>query len=640
MNLLDDFKNWVLSLSRLTKRVIVLVVDSMMCILASWIAFYLRLDQFVPLDKTLAIATYTSIVLGLPIFIISGLYRDIFRYSGLPAMTTVAKAMTVYTLGYAVIFVFVTVPGIPRSIGLIQPLLLLFFVGASRSIARIWLGGLYVRQMVLDKMPKALIYGAGGAGRQLASAMTNSDEIRILGFLDDDERLHGQVLNGLRIYNPSSLKDLVTSKGVSSVLLALPTASRRRRTEILEIIKDHKITVRTLPDITDMVAGRLTFSDLRELDIDDLLGRTQVSPNHTLLSKNITDKTVLVTGAGGSIGAELSRQALSLLPKKLLLLDNSEFALYTIHKELEDQLTRYGKSVEIIPLLASVQDAKRISEILSAWHPDTIYHAAAYKHVTLVEHNTKEGIKNNVFGTYTIARAAVEASVSNFVLISTDKAVRPTNVMGASKRLSEMTLQAMTADANATNLCMVRFGNVLDSSGSVVPKFRKQIRDGGPVTVTHAEVSRFFMTIPEAAQLVIQASALARGGDIFILDMGEPVKIMDLANRMISLSGLSAVTPENPDGDIRIEVTGLRPGEKLCEELLIHGEPETTEHPKILRAKESFLPWPDLEREFKKIKDALDADDVSAVREILRRLVGDYCPNGDIVDWVHTVHNA
>ena len=427
------------------------------------------------------------------------------------------------------------------------------------------------------------------------------------------------------------------------MLLAIPSAGRRRRNEILRRIGQFPVAVRTLPALSDLADGRVTMSDLRDLDIDDLLGRDPVAPDHILLAKNITGKVVLVTGAGGSIGSELCRRIIRLAPRKLLLLEISEYALYAIHSELEegspDLPCGAGGENGIIPLLASVQDEERLSAIMRTWRPDTVYHAAAYKHVPLVEHNLAEGVKNNVLGTLTAAQAALENGVSDFVLISTDKAVRPTNVMGASKRLAEMGLQALfavKATGAKTRLSMVRFGNVLDSSGSVIPRFRKQIRDGGPVTLTHRQITRYFMTIPEAAQLVIQAGAMAKGGDVFVLDMGEPVKIADLAKRMIELSGLSVRDTGHPDGDIDIVITGLRPGEKLYEELLLGDNPQSTMHPKIKRAQDPFIPWDRLEADLATLKTLLARNDVEAVRALLQKLVSGFAPVSEIADWVYT----
>jgi FlaA1/EpsC-like NDP-sugar epimerase len=422
----------------------------------------------------------------------------------------------------------------------------------------------------------------------------------------------------------------------------MPSIGRKRRNEILSDMRSAHVSVRTLPSVTDLAQGKVSISDLRELDIDDLLGRESVVPNHILLSKNIVNKVVLVTGAGGSIGSELCRQILSVGPESLLLIEQTEFALYAIHQELEEKLA--DSRTKLVPLLASVQDDQRMHEIMSTWKPDTVYHAAAYKHVPLVEHNPAEGIKNNVLGTLKAAKAAAENGVADFVLVSTDKAVRPTNIMGASKRLAEMVLQALAANQSlskgSTKFTMVRFGNVLGSSGSVVPKFRQQIRDGGPITLTHPEITRYFMTVPEAAQLVIQAGAMAKGGDVFVLDMGESVKIIDLARRMIELSGLTLKDDQNPDGDIGIEVTGLRPGEKLYEELLIGDNPKPTSHPRIMKANEDFIAWSDLEAKLGSLEVALNVNDVSLIRAMMQQLVAGYTPSDAIVDWVYMEQEA
>jgi FlaA1/EpsC-like NDP-sugar epimerase len=437
------------------------------------------------------------------------------------------------------------------------------------------------------------------------------------------------------------LDEVLVEMPVTDVLLALPSVSRQRRNEILKNLSAHKLSVRTLPHLSDIASGRITVNDLRELDIDDLLGREPVKPNGLLLNRNTHGKTVLVTGAGGSIGSELCRQILSTLPQQLLLVDMSEFALYQIHQELQTQLEAHaaeGKACELIPLLASVCDAARMQDIMATWKPQTVYHAAAYKHVPLVEHNPAEGVRNNVLGTRVCAEVAAANGVHNFVLISTDKAVRPTNVMGASKRLSEMVLQALAQHHSiqaTTIFSMVRFGNVLGSSGSVVPLFRDQIKSGGPITLTHADITRYFMTIPEAAQLVIQAGAMGTGGDVFVLDMGQPVKIIDLARRMIELSGLSVKDVVNPDGDIEIEISGLRPGEKLYEELLIGDNPKPTSHPRIMKAHEDFLPWAELEDKLNALDLALKLNDVSVIRHMLAQLVPGYTPSEDIVDWVY-----
>jgi FlaA1/EpsC-like NDP-sugar epimerase len=631
---------FMLAMSRPLKRAFVLTVDISICVLAVWFSYYLRLTEFVALSGPVLLPVFASIFIAIPIFIFSGLYRAIFRYSGLPAMAAMARAMFLYGLLFASLFTFYGFQGVPRTIGLIQPLLMLILVGASRAFARVWLGGLYLSQINKSKLPQVLIYGAGSAGRQLASAMENSFEMRVVGFLDDDDRLQGNVLNGLPILNPSDLDEVLVEMPVTDVLLALPSVSRQRRNEILKSLSAHKLSVRTLPHLSDIASGRITVNDLRELDIDDLLGREPVKPNGLLLNRNTHGKTVLVTGAGGSIGSELCRQILSTLPQKLLLVDMSEFALYQIHQELQTQLEAQAaedEACELIPLLASVCDAVRMQDIMATWKPQTVYHAAAYKHVPLVEHNPAEGVRNNVLGTRVCAEAAAANGVHNFVLISTDKAVRPTNVMGASKRLSEMVLQALAHHSTqaTTIFSMVRFGNVLGSSGSVVPLFRDQIKSGGPITLTHADITRYFMTIPEAAQLVIQAGAMGTCGDVFVLDMGQPVRIFDLAKRMVELSGLVLKDELHLDGDIEIAITGLRPGEKLFEELLIGDNPQPTQHPRIMKANEDFMPWHKLQLQLDEINMAVQTNDVSKIRGLLQSLVPGYQPSDEVVDWVH-----
>lgn len=630
----------VLALPRAAKRIIVLFVDLGLCILTVWLAYYLRLGEFISLSGNALLAAAVAIAMALPIFVVSGLYRAIFRYSGWPALLAVARAVSIYGILYASIFTAIGISGVPRTVGIIQPILLLLFVGASRALARVWLGDQYQSILRHASRPKVLIYGAGRAGRQLAAAMANSFEMQVVGFLDDDDRLHGHVLNGLSIYNPEDLPSLVPALNISDVLLAMPSINRKRRNEILPLIRSAHVSVRTLPSVTELAQGKVNISDLRELDIDDLLGREPVAPNHVLLAKNIVDKVVLVTGAGGSIGSELCRQILSVGPEKLLLIEQSEFALYVIHQELMDKLG--GRKIKLVPLLASVRDDDRMHEIMSTWKPNTVYHAAAYKHVPLVEHNPAEGIKNNVFGTLTAAKAAAENGVADFVLISTDKAVRPTNIMGASKRLAEMILQALAETGLGTRFTMVRFGNVLGSSGSVVPKFRQQIRDGGPLTLTHPEITRYFMTIPEAAQLVIQAGAMAmgKGGDVYVLDMGQPVKIMDLARRMIELSGLTVKDESNLEGDVEIVITGLRPGEKLYEELLIGDNPKSTSHSGVMKAHEDFVDWDSLEQKINALEMALNVNDVSVIRLLMQQLVSGYSPSSEIVDWVHMEQEA
>jgi FlaA1/EpsC-like NDP-sugar epimerase len=611
----------------------------LMCFVALWSSMSLRLERFIPVNELPLLPLWVSMGLALPLFIHFGMYRAIFRHAGMNAFVPMVRAMAIYVLLYAALFAVVTLPGVPRSVGLYQPLLLLVLVGLSRFAVRYWLGGLYRHLLSNPDTPRVLIYGAGSAGRQLAAGLNATKDMRLMGYLDDDQRLHGQILNGHRIHSPAELPKLVSQSKVSLVLLAIPSVKRERRNEILNELGRHHLLVRTVPPLFDLAEGRVRLEDLKELDLDDLLGRDPVAPQQLLMSKRITGKTVMVTGAGGSIGAELCRQILGARPAKLLLVDLSEYALYAIHQELERLVLQEAKTdIDVIPLLGNVRDALLMGEILSTWRPNTLFHAAAYKHVPMVEHNPTEGIRNNVFGTQTLALQATRSGVADFVLVSTDKAVRPTNVMGASKRLAELVLQAHAEQirrvGGPTRLSMVRFGNVLGSSGSVVPLFRQQIQSGGPITLTHPEVTRYFMTIPEAAQLVIQASAMASGGDVFVLDMGQPVKVLDLAKRMVSLSGLSVKSQSNPNGDIEIQTTGLRPGEKLYEELLIGDQPLPTIHPCIMKAHEPFWPWEELQQRLQALEAALDRNDTHTVRRLLEELVPGYQPKDEIVDWI------
>ena len=637
----NRFAQILLGLSRPVKRLIALGIDVILIGITVWISFYLRLGEWV---SPLAIewqplsAFWASLLIAVPIFIITGLYRNIFRFSGLPVLMALLRAMGIYGFFYALLITVVGMVGVPRTIGLIQPVLLFLAVAASRVFVAFWLGGGYRAKLKRTNLPRVLIYGAGTTGRQLASALRQGHQMNVLGFLDDDSRLVGNALNGHPIFSASALEKLIQKLNVTDVLLALPSVNRKRRNDIISFVRSCKVHVRTLPSMTDLAKGKISVSDIRELDIEDLLGRDPVEPNSALLQKNITNKTVLVTGAGGSIGSELCRQILIERPVKLVLFEQGEFNLYRLHQELLALNEKLNLDVPLIPVLGSVRDEGRLREVFSKENPQTIYHAAAYKHVPLVEENPVEGILNNVFGTLAVARVAAECGVQSFTLISTDKAVRPTNVMGASKRLAEMVLQALASEAEAkpgsakTIFSMVRFGNVLDSSGSVVPRFKQQIAEGGPVTLTHPEVTRYFMTIPEAAQLVIQASAMATGGDVFLLDMGEPVKIMELARRIIELSGLTVSDDENPNGDIEIEIIGLRPGEKLYEELLIGDEMLDADHPRIMRAKETSKDWHLLESAIKDLDQAINTGDSDAIRSVLMEVVDEYSPQCSNMD--------
>lgn len=617
----------LLDLPRPAKRVVVLSVDFSLCVLTVWLAYYLRLDEFVPLSGNALWAVGVSASIAIPIFIVSGLYRAIFRYTGWPALVAVARAVVIYGLLYASIFTAIGLAGVPRTIGIIQPILLLLFIGASRALARFWLGDRYLSRLKSAARPKVLIYGSGSAGRQLAAAVANSHEIQIAGFLDDDASFHGRMLNGHPVFNPADLDKLIERFEIRQVFLAMPRLSRQRRNEILSRFRGTHVAVRKLPKVTDLAQGRVSLSDFGELDIDDLLGREPVTAKLKLLAENVAGKAVLVTGAGGSIGSELCRQILLQNPKALVLFELSEFALYAIERELMQLHT----AVIIVPVLGSVLDVNKLARVIRRFGVQTVYHAAAYKHVPMIEMNPAAGVWNNVFGTLRTVESACQAGVETFVLVSTDKAVRPTNVMGCSKRMAELVLQAKSLQENrlgvhTTKLTMVRFGNVLGSSGSVVPVFREQIKNGGPVTVTHPEIIRYFMTIPEAAQLVIQAGALGEGGDVMVLDMGEPVKIVDLAKRMIHLSGFSYKDETNSAGDIEIQYTGLRPGEKLYEELLIGNNSLPTSHQRIMRAAEHALTWEELESLLLELEAAVKAEDSEVIRTLLKKAVPEFCP--------------
>lgn len=625
----------MLALPRPAKRLLAMCVDICLCVLTVWMVLCLRYETWVTFQGYQWLAVIVSPLLAIPLFIAFGLYRAIFRFAGREALVAVARAVGIYALMYSAIFTTTSFQDVPRTIGLLQPALLLLSVGAVRLAARHLLGEPYVVKLRSLSAANVLIYGAGDSGLALASSLSRNQEMRVVGFLDDDPSLHKGQLMGMDVYNPQDLAKVVERLHVRDVLLALPSITRQRRNEILKTISVARVAVRTLPTLSDLALGRVQENDLRELDIEDLLGRDAVEPDPALMQKNILGKVVLVTGAGGSIGSELCRQILQVGPTTLILLELNEFALYTILEELTQLKPKMGHSAtQLIPLLASVKEAPHLRHIMQAWRPDTVYHAAAYKHVPLVEHNPVAGIQNNVFGTLNMAQIAIECGVRDLVLISTDKAVRPTNVMGATKRLAEMIFQALAQEmgtqGKTTRLSMVRFGNVLGSSGSVVPKFRQQINTGGPISITHPEVTRYFMTIPEAAQLVIQAAAMppshAHCAEVFVLDMGEPVKIVDLARSMVELSGLTLREHGNLEGDIALEITGLRPGEKLYEELLIGTNMQKTSHPKIHRAQEHFTLWAKLKMQIANLGELSSASSTFQVQQLLQEYVVEYAP--------------
>ena len=641
--------------SRGFKRALQVVVDVFLIWFAVWLSFAIRLgtDHLIdPLGEYLWLFSLAPLT-AVPLFIRFGLYRAVLRYFDGNALLTIFKAVTLSALLLA-LAIYVVRPDalMPRSVVFIYWFLTLLLVGGVRLLMRqYFVGSLFSRQIPFhrnEQQVKVAIYGAGAAGNQLVTALRMGKGMLPVAFVDDDEGIVNRAISGLQVYDSAHVGQLLDDTGAQEILLAIPSVSRSRRKEILDSLGHFPLRVRSIPGFMDLAAGRVSVSDLQEVDIADLLGRDSVPPRQELFEQCIKGKVVMVTGAGGSIGSELCRQILASSPSCLILFEHSEFNLYSIQTELESRISLESLPTRLISVLGTVRNQRRLLDLMRRWHVDTIYHAAAYKHVPIVEHNIAEGVLNNVQGTLMVAQAAVQAGVANFVLISTDKAVRPTNVMGCSKRLAEMLLQALSCEAmpqlmhgvvepaiNRTRFTMVRFGNVLGSSGSVIPLFRQQIEQGGPVTVTHPEITRFFMTIPEAAQLVIQAGAMGQGGDVFVLDMGEPVKILELAEKMVRLSGLSVRSGENPQGDIAIEFTGLRPGEKLYEELLIGDNVIQTEHPMIMRASEEFLSWPDLGEALQELFAALEADDYVQVRKLLRTLVNGYKPESEIVDWIY-----
>jgi FlaA1/EpsC-like NDP-sugar epimerase len=631
-NYIKEFSSSILSLHRYSKRTIAIITDMALCVLCTWIAFILRLEEIILLKDFSFYSALISIVIAIPIFWLFGLYRTVFRHNSLSIIFTILVSSFVYGLLYFLVVGIYSIQNVPRSIGILQPMILFFAITSSRLGIKYIFNNNYNHKKFINKK-NVIIYGAGDAGRQLAIALENSPEFKIVGFLDDDQQLHRQVLLGKTVYSLLQLEKLVQTKGISLVFLALPTIGRSKRNQIIEKLNQYNLNVKTLPSISEIVDGKITISDIKDLNINDLLNRDEVKANIKLLNENINSKVVLVTGAGGSIGSELCRQIIRLKPNKLILLELNEFSLYKICEELSN----INKNLKIVSLLINVQDQKKLETIFETFKVDTIYHAAAYKHVPLVEENVCEGIKNNVFSTLAVAKASVIKKVSNLVLISSDKAVRPTNIMGASKRLSELCMQAIYNHNKdiSTHFSIVRFGNVLESSGSVIPKFKKQIKEGGPVTLTHKDVTRYFMTVTEAAQLVIQAGAMGKYSEVFVLDMGENVKIRDLVYKMIKLSGFTVKDSKNLNGDIEVKITGLRPGEKLYEELLIGDNPEKTYHEKIQKAQDTFIPFDQLKIDLDNLFTLLEDNKVTEVKNMLVKLVPSYKTNSKIVDHIY-----
>lgn len=593
-------------------------------LVSTYLAFYLRLGVWATFWPFIGIFSATGLALGVSILWYCGVYQAIFRFVGAGMMATLFRAYILYTVVMLAIFGIWGVPGVPRTISVIQPLLYFVLIVGLRTTAGFLLLEVQNRTGLISSVKFALIYGAGTNGQQLARSLKAEKSLRIVGYLDDDARLAGQKLDRDPIFDAEKLGDVVKRTGATMVLLALPELSRSRRQQIVDRLSDFEVEVRAVPNMADLVGGTVTIDDIRPIEIEDLLGRASVKPNEVLLAKNLFGKVVLVTGAGGSIGGELCRQIAAVRPKTLILADMSEHALYLINRELTETRDSLAREFEIIPEIVNVSDRASVARMFERWKPHTVLHAAAYKHVPLVERNLIEGLKNNVLGTLNCADAALAAGTSHFILISSDKAVRPTNVMGASKRICELVLQGLAAESTSTRFAMVRFGNVLGSSGSVVPQFLSQIREGGPVTLTHRDITRYFMTIPEAAQLVIQAGAMAQGGEVYLLDMGEPIRIYDMASKMIRLSGLSLRDDANPEGDIQIIEVGLRPGEKLYEELLIDADSLPTHHPRIKMAKERMIPIDELRQQIDSLTEAFKLGDRGAALGIMRQLVPEY----------------
>lgn len=650
----------MLALPRRYKRALQVVIDVLLVVLALWLAFAVRLgiDEMVnPLVSHPWLFVSAPLV-AIPIFIRFGMYRAVMRYFGNDALITIIKAVSLSALILALIVYWYANHKfvVPRSIIFNYWWLSLIMIGGLRLIMRqYFLGDWFAAKQHVpfatrdNGLPKVVIYGAGAAGNQLVAALRMGRLMRPVAFIDDDEGVADRVISGLQVFRGKDIQRLIDTTGAEEVLLAVPSATRARRREILGFLEKFPLHVRSIPGIMDLASGRVKVDDIQEVDIADLLGRDAVPAQQDLLAHCIVGQVVMVTGAGGSIGSELCRQILMLKPKALLLFEHSEFNLYSIHSELKQRIHRESLPVNLLPFLGSIRNQKHLLDTMVMWRVNTVYHAAAYKHVPMVEHNITEGVLNNIIGTVNTAQAALKANVSNFVLISTDKAVRPTNVMGSTKRYAELVLQALSKEStpvlygdtaslpqeNNTRFTMVRFGNVLGSSGSVIPLFHKQIKAGGPLTVTHPKITRYFMTIPEAAQLVIQAGSMGLGGDVFVLDMGEPVRIAALAEKMVHLSGLSVKSDLNPYGDIAIEFTGLRPGEKLYEELLIGDNVSATPHPMIMKANEEYLAWSELNDHLDVMIKAVERQDFNRVRQLLREVISGYSPEGEIVDLVY-----
>ena len=625
----------LLYLPRYQKRIVSVVVDSLCLPFAFWLALSLRLDTFyipaIPKDVPVILVALATVLVSILAFVRLGLYRAVIRYMSNHAMIAIISGVAISAVVLSALG-FLFQANIPRSVPIIYACLALILVGGSRMLARSM-----VHRKIMQPKERVIIYGAGKSGLQLSSILFHGKHLQPIAFIDNDATKHGSILNGLSVYSPEKIEHILNKYGAKRILLALGHAPRSSRAKVIQHLEQFPLIVQTIPQINDVVSGKAKIEEIRDVDIEDLLGRDEVEADRADLSDCISNKVVMVTGAGGSIGSELCRQIIKLNPSRLVLFELSEYALYQIEQEISQYIAKKDLKTEVHAIMGSVQKQHRMEVVMKSFAVETVYHAAAYKHVPLVEHNVIEGVRNNVFGTWYCAEAAIKAGVKTFVLISTDKAVRPTNVMGASKRLSELVLQGLAQRQNSTRFCMVRFGNVLGSSGSVVPLFRKQIEEGGPITVTHPDITRYFMTIPEAALLVLQAGSMGKGGDVFLLDMGEQVRIADLAVKLIRLMGLEPKTEDNPEGDIEIHYTGLRPGEKLYEELLIADDPLITSHPRIMKGREISLPWPEVEEILKQIDQYSHLFDCYSVRNILLNAPLGYNPMDKINDLVWNI---
>ncbi len=622
----------LIALNRNVKRLLVFLNDTTILISSVIISFFLRTGNWYIVSRPQFIVFVIALILWIPISIYVGVYRNIFRFSGSGTIASVGNASLLYAIPFSCVLIVYSLGGVPRTIGVIQPLILFIMLCASRITVRYLLTDILRIRGFAGELRSVIIYGGGSSGRQLATSLRQEPGFHILGFVDDDAKLRGHFIDGFRVYHTTEIERIIADYNITDIILAMPKNTRSRNKDIFDNLRQFSVKVTTLPPISDLVDSRISVDVLRDINVEDLLGRDPIPPDSMLLTKTVSDKVVLVTGAGGSIGGELCKQIILLRPRKIILVEMAEYALYKIDQDLISiaDSNEFFKNVEIVVELANIADQLVVDRLFQRHAPNTVFHAAAYKHVPLVEQNPIGGMRNNIFGTYFCALAAEKYCVENFILISTDKAVRPTNIMGATKRVCELILQSLADGGSATKFVMVRFGNVLGSSGSVVPRFEQQIRAGGPVTLTDKRITRYFMTIPEAAQLVIQAGSLAQSGEVCVLDMGESVQILDLAKAMIKLSGFTVKDNENPLGDIEIIEIGLRPGEKLYEELLIGDNPQATQHSRIFKAQEHFIPRAQIESNLRSLYDLLGAGNADRSIELLKSMVPEFRSYADM----------